>query len=119
MSDILLSTGNLPWDTWLRPNTRVMCSHMTSEPRALLQSLAHADLPPGMSLELGVPFSMDALSLPDNLPLHVMGGMGTAAAIAKHRQVIVDRKEYLHFASDYANRDCTADVVLILSLIHI
>ena len=113
MSDNILTTGNLLWETWLRPNTRVMCSHMTSEPRALLQSLAHADLPPGLSLELGVPFSMDALCLPDNLPLHVMGGMGTAAALARHRQVVVDRKEYLRFASDYANKASTADVVLI------
>jgi len=111
MTDVDLQP--LPWDTWLQPDTRIMCSHMTSEPRALIQSLARTDLPPGLTVELGVPFSMDALALPDSASLYVMGGMGAAAALARQRKIHIDRKEYLSFANDYANDICKADIVLI------
>lgn len=113
MSDIDLDAVSLPWDAWLQPGTHVMCSHMTSEPRALLQSLARASLPQPLSIELGVPFSMDALDFPDSVDLHVMGGMGTAAAMAKKRSLHIDRKEYLSFPQDYARGVSKADVVLV------
>ncbi len=86
---------------------------MTSEPRALLQSLTRAELPAGLSVELGVPFSMDALNFPDSVELHVMGGMGAGAALAKQRQLFIDRKEYLAFPEEYASAVCNADIVLV------
>jgi len=113
MTDIDISPSALPWETWLQPDSHVMCSHMTSEPRALLQSLARADLPPGLSVELGVPFSMDAHAFPETVTLHVMGGMGTAAALGKKRPLHIDRKEYPAFPEDYASGKCNADIVLI------
>ena len=103
----------LPWDDWLRPHTHIMCSHMTSEPRVLLRALSRSNLPTGVSIELGVPFSMDAQAFPDTVDIHVMGGMGTAAALARKRPLTIDRKEYLTFATDYASGTSQADVVLV------
>ena len=50
----------LPWNQWLEPHDYLLCSHMTAEPRALLASLAKATLPPGLTVDLSVPFSLDA-----------------------------------------------------------
>jgi len=113
MSDFSHNPPTIPWHSWLRPNMHVMCSHMTAEPRALLQSLAGARLPAALSIELGVPFSMDAEAFSSDIDLHVMGGMGSAAALARKRPLKIDRKEYLQFAQDYASGVCKADMVLI------
>ena len=103
----------IPWHKWLRPGMHIMCSHMTAEPRVLLQSLAGAELPDTLSIELGVPFSMDAEAFTDKVDLHVMGGMGSAAALARKRPLTIVRKEYHAFAEDYANGVCKADIVLV------
>lgn len=104
---------SIPWRNWLVPNSHIMCSHMTSEPRALLQSLAQTELPGGLSIELGVPFSMDAEEFPNSVALHVMGGMGTAAALAKLRKLQIDRREYADFAKEYSNQSRKAEMVLV------
>lgn len=103
----------LPWDKWLEPGDHILCSHMSAEPRALLLSLAKAKLPDNLSIELGVPFSPDAIHLPAPVSLQVMGGMGAAGALSKQRPTINDREEYLSILLDYASGRRRADVVLV------
>lgn len=104
---------DLPWDQWLEPNDYVLCSHMTAEPRALLASLAKTTLPAGLAVDLGVPFSLDAQALPHSVPLHVMGGMGSASRIAKDRPLIINRDDYLNVTQQYATGNRRADIVLL------
>lgn len=103
----------LRWEEWLQPGDHIFCSHMTSEPRALLASLASADLPDALSIELGVPFSTDTVALPDTVSLQVMGGMGAAGSLSRQRHTIIDRAEYLEILLDYASGRRQADVVLV------
>jgi len=104
---------SLPWHDWLQAGDHIHCSHMTAEPQRLLESLAQADLPPDVSIELDAPFSMAASALPTDITLQVMGGMGTARVLAKTHQLEIDRTEYPDLTNQYASGERKANLVLI------
>lgn len=91
--------ADIDWGRWLRPGDRLVTSHLSSEPSALVASLARwlagaADPPQPLHLLLGVPFSTAALALPETCAITTFGGMGSAAALARQRRIDISPLAY-------------------------
>lgn len=87
---------------------------MTAEPVALLQSLAFcAQLPQGLHLMLGAPFSQAAAGLPPGCELTTYGGMGSAGAIAQKRPVRFSPLAYRRAGTVYEEGVWRCDVALV------
>ena len=105
---------DIDWLRWLRPGDRLVCSHMSAEPVALLASLAACEaLPQPLELMLGVPFSMAAAELPGGCTLTTYGGMGSAGAIAQRRPVRLSPLTYGRAAAVYTSGAWQCDVALV------
>ncbi|ABD71868.1 putative 4-hydroxybutyrate-CoA transferase/hydrolase [Rhodoferax ferrireducens T118] len=110
------SASDLPWREILHPGAKLACSQMTSEPMALIASLANAlaqTPPPHMpaSLLIGTPFSTATQALPQDMAIATFGGMGAAATMARSRRLTVFPIHYSvseHWCTKYA-----ADVALL------
>ncbi|MBX2883370.1 MAG: hypothetical protein KTR32_25680 [Granulosicoccus sp.] len=109
----LQAPPTLPWQDWLQPGDRIVCSHMSAEPQLLLSSLAGGELPPSLTLDLGVPFSLAASAIPDTVSISTLGGMGSAGALAKARTLEFDRTEYPLLTEQFDTGGKRADVVLV------
>ena len=103
----------MDWARWLRPGDHVVCSHMASEPVALLQSLAQAGALPPIHLMLGVPFSDAALNLPAACAVTTYGGMGSGAQLARRPNAHLSPLAYSRSAAVYAQGLWPVDVVLV------
>jgi acyl-CoA hydrolase len=102
------------WARWLRAGDRIVCSHMTAEPVALLRSLAASQLHQGhFDLHLGVPYSMAAADFGPAASLTTFGGMGTAGALAKARAVQVSMNHYSQYDAAFASGAAPVDVALL------
>jgi len=110
-----VAQGNddIDWAAWLRADDHIVASHMSSEPSALLGSLAASgpDLP--LTIDLGVPFTRVAEQFGAHVAFEVMGGMGTARLLAKSHRVSVNRLGYRDIVASYRDRAKVADVVLV------
>lgn len=107
----------IDWTHWLRPGDHLVCSHMTSEPVALLQSLSGASLPFSVHVLLGVPFSNAAAALPPSIGVTTFGGMGSAAQLARSRSLDISLMGYADCARRFADTDSGLPVdVLLVSL---
>ena len=107
-----MQTDQIDWQAIVRPHDQLVCSHMTSEPVALLESLGR--VPPDMpfGVMLGVPFTLAASALPAHAMLTTYGGMGTARALARSRALIISRTPYSQCEAEYLSGKQTSDVVL-------
>ena len=103
----------IDWAQYLQPGDHVVASHMSSEPSALLGSLAAQGIDYPITLDLGVPFTLAPNDLDANVSLEVMGGMGTARQLAKTHAMRVNRLGYRDIVASYRNGERTADVVLV------
>lgn len=103
----------IDWTRWIRPGDHLVCSHMSAEPVALLQSLAQAALPQPMHLMLGVPFSPAAEGLPASCEITTYGGMGSAGRLAQHRAVHLSPLAYSRIGAVYAKGLWRCDVALV------
>lgn len=107
----------IEWAHWLRPGDHLVCSHMTSEPVALLQSLAAAGLPFSVSVMLGVPFSSAAAALPLSMRLTTFGGMGSASELARSHALQISLMGYGACARTFGQAEVDGgppvDVVLV------
>lgn len=86
---------------------------MSSEPVALLQSLAQSSEVPPLNIMLGVPFSDAALDLPFNFKLTTYGGMGSAAKLSQKRPVHLSPLRYSLCEQVYRQGVWPVDVVLV------
>ena len=103
----------MDWAHWLRAGDQLVCSHMSSEPVALLHSLAQSALPLPLHLMLGVPFSDAAAALPARCDLTTYGGMGSAARLAQQRFVHLSPLRYSLSGQVYHQGAWPVDVVLL------
>jgi len=107
----------MDWARWLQAGDHLVCSHMSSEPVALLQLLAQSlaqSVPPlPLHLMLGVPFSDAAQALPSSCEITVYGGMGSAARLAQARPVQLSPLRYSLCAHVYQQGLWPVDVVLL------
>lgn len=107
-------TAGVDWQRWLRPDDRIVVSHMSAEPVALLESLAAAGLPDlPLHLMLGVPFTQAAASLPAACALLTFGGLGSGAALAASRPVQISPLPYGRSEAVYRERTWRCDVALV------
>jgi acyl-CoA hydrolase len=106
--------ADIDWPRWLRPGDRLVASHMSAEPAALLASMAACTaLPQPLHLMLGVPFTQTAATLPPGCELTTYGGMGSAAAIAGTRTVRMSPQPYSRSAQLYEEGAWHCDVALV------
>jgi acyl-CoA hydrolase len=110
--------SSLAWDILVRPRDRVVCSHMTSEPVALLRALgaAAAQSAPdrqSFSIYLGVPFSDAADLFPPQTEFITFGGMGTAGALARRHRTHVSLTPYRLCGDAFGSGAQRADVALV------
>lgn len=106
--------ADIDWPRWLRPGDRLVASHMSAEPAALLASMAaFTAVPQPLHLMLGVPFTDAAAALPDGCELTTYGGMGSAAAMAGLRPVRISPQPYGRSARVYEDGTWHCDVALV------
>lgn len=86
---------------------------MTSEPVALLRSLAAAQPAMPLALMLGVPFSTAAADLPANVAITTFGAMGSAAAIGRGRTLQIGMAPYGRSAEPFMQPVVACDVALV------
>lgn len=104
----------IDWGHWLRAGDRLVASHMSAEPSALLASLAaHGDLPRPLHLLLGVPFTETAAALPPACEITTFGGMGSGAALAAKRSVAVSPLVYSRCEQVFDEGAWACDVALV------
>jgi acetyl-CoA hydrolase len=77
----------IDWHRLVRAGDQLVCSHMTSEPVALLQSLAESGIAVPFGLMLGVPFTTAAAALPGGVEITTFGGMGSALMLSRSHQL--------------------------------
>ena len=108
-----MQADQIDWQAIVRPHDQLVCSHMTSEPVALLEALGRTppDVPFGVML--GVPFTMAASNLPAHATLTTYGGMGSARALAHSRTLNISRTHYSQCEAAYVSGAQTSDVVLV------
>lgn len=110
----LISTKQIDWSRVVRRGDRIVCSHMTSEPVALLRSLADAGLYEGrFQVFLGVPFSDAGTYFSSNTRFKVFGGMGSAGALARTHKTLVSVQHYSQCQQAFVSGAEGADVVLV------
>lgn len=107
------STDPIDWAAWLEPGDHIVASHMSSEPSALLASLAASGPDFPLSIDLGVPFTMAADAFGSHVEFEVMGGMGSARLLAKGHRATVNRLGYRDIVASYRDGKRKADVVLV------
>lgn len=103
----------MDWGRWIRPNDQLVCSHMSAEPVALLESLALANPSYPLHLMLGVPFSTAAAALPANCTITTYGGMGSAGRLSQGRAVQISPIAYSRSATMYDQGLWACDVALV------
>ena len=104
----------IDWAAWVRAGDRVVCSHMTAEPVALLRSLATASLHVGQfHVFLGVPFSDVSAAFAVDTTFTTFGGMGSAGALARSHAVQVSMAHYSQCGLAFASGGERADVLLV------
>ena len=103
----------MDWAPWLRAGDHLVCSHMSSEPVALLQSLAQSAPSLPLHLMLGVPFSDAAAALPLSCEITTYGGMGSAARLAQLRKLQLSPLRYSLSGQVYQQGLWPVDVVLL------
>ncbi|MES2531392.1 MAG: acetyl-CoA hydrolase/transferase C-terminal domain-containing protein [Pseudomonadota bacterium] len=108
-----LEAGAVDWPALLRPHDRLVCSHMTSEPVALLRSLCAAAPAVPLSLMLGVPFTLAAAEAPAHVSLSSFGAMGSAAAIGRGRALQIGMAPYGRCAEPFEQPAVACDVALV------
>ena len=87
---------------------------MTSEPVALLRSLAASNPHDGrFHVFLGVPFSDAAASFSSDTTFTTFGGMGSGGALARSHTVRVSMRHYSQCAQVFASGDEHVDVALV------
>lgn len=103
----------IDWQAIVRPHDQLVCSHMTSEPVALLRSLGRTppDVPFGVTL--GVPFTMAADALPGHAAITTFGGMGSARQMARGRTLNISTTPYSQCEAEYVLGTQVSDVVLV------
>jgi acyl-CoA hydrolase len=104
----------IDWGRWLRPCDRIVASHMSAEPAALLASLAASTaLPQPLHVLLGVPYTEAAAGLPPFCELTTFGGMGSAGTIARRRPIAVSPIPYSRCERLYEVGAWSCDVALV------
>jgi acyl-CoA hydrolase len=102
------------WSMLVRSGDRVACSHMTSEPVALLQSLAESGAHDGrFNLFLGVPFSFAAGGFPLGTTFTTFGGMGSAGRLARSHTSHLSVSHYSRSADGFVLGTEAVDVALV------
>jgi acyl-CoA hydrolase len=106
--------ADIDWPRWLRAGDHVVCSHLSAEPVALLDSLTRCpQLPEPLHLMLGTPFSLAAAELPAGVELTTYGGMGSAGALAQRRPVHLSPLPYSRSELVYRQGHWKCDVALV------
>lgn len=108
-----LQVVDIPWDRCLQANDHVVCSHMSSEPSALLASLAANGPDRALRIMMGVPFTQAIVNAPAAYEITCLGGMGSAAAMAEHRRMQVSMLPYGQISRVYEDGRWPVDVVLV------
>ena len=103
----------IDWLSIVRPRDQLVCSHMTSEPVALLQSLGRSPPNVPFGVTLGVPFTLAANDLPAHAKLTTFGGMGSARLLARDRTLNISRTPYSQCEAEYLPGGLVSDVVLV------
>jgi acyl-CoA hydrolase len=108
------SADTLDWHRILRPGDRVVCSHMTAEPAALLRALAASQAHDGrFEVFLGVPFSDAASGFAPAATFTTFGAMGSAGALARGRATRISTAHYSQCGDAFASGASAADAVLV------
>ncbi len=108
-----IEVPSIDWSKFVRSGDRIVCSHMASEPVALLHSLAASGAHDGrMNIFLGVPFS-SAAGFPPNTTFTTFGGMGTAGVLARTHTTHMSTVHYSRCANGFATGEEGVDVVLV------
>ena len=108
-----MQADQIDWQAIVRLHDQLVCSHMTSEPVALLKSLASAPPYGPFGVMLGVPFTMAAEKLPAHATLTTYGGMGSARVLARSRTLNINHTPYSQCEAQYLSGVQTSDVVLV------
>ena len=104
----------LDWPALVRRRDHIVCSHMTSEPVALLHALAASGAHDGdFALFLGVPFSDAASVFPAATSFTTFGAMGSAGALARRHPTRFSLAHYSQCGDAFAAGAEAADVVLV------
>jgi acyl-CoA hydrolase len=103
----------IDWQRWLLPGDRVVCSHMSSQPRALQQSLLQHRPAMPLSVMLGVAFSPDMSAAPEGWQLQGLGAMGSGSVVASKRSFGLSTLTYSAYEQAYAQGLWPVDVVLV------
>ena len=110
----LASTQQIDWSRLVLQGDRIVCSHMTSEPVALLRSLADSGVHEGaFQVFLGVPFSNAGTCFSSRTRFKVFGGMGSAGALARTHTTLVSMQHYSQCQQAFASDAEGVDVVLV------
>ena len=108
-----IEVPSIDWSKFVRSGDRIVCSHMASEPVALLHSLAASGAHDGrMNIFLGVPFS-SAAGFPPNTTFTTFGGMGTAGVLARTHTTHMSTVHYSRCANGFTTGEEGVDVVLV------
>ena len=109
-----IDIGKLDWRALLRPGDRIVCSHMSAEPTALLRSLAERlPHPDAFDLFLGAPFGDAAGRMPPQVRLTTFGGMGAAAALGRTRDLRISPAPYSRCGQLFSEGIERCDVALV------
>lgn len=111
------TAASIDWRRLVRAGDQVVCSHMTSEPVALLHALGQAiQSAPGLAplrVYLGVPFSGAAGQFPATTEFTTFGGMGSGGSLARDHVTHVSLSHYQRCGDAFASGSEPADVVLV------
>jgi len=106
--------AGLDWSGLVRRRDHIVCSHMTSEPVALLRALAASGAHDGdFAIFLGVPFSDAASGFPAATSFTTFGAMGSAGALSRSHATRVSLAHYSQCGDAFAAGAEVADVVLV------
>src|SRR5450432_1480569 len=106
--------ARLDWVALTRPGDRIVCSHMTAEPVALLRALASSGAHDGrFDIFLGVPFSDAAGAFAAATVFTTFGAMGSAGALARTHTTRLSSVHYSQCGDAFASGARGADVVLV------
>ncbi len=104
----------LDWAGIVGPGDRVVCSHMTAEPVALLRALAASHVHEGrFSVFLGVPFSAAADDFPPATTFTTFGAIGSAGALVRRHATRISTAHYSQCGDAFASGAEVAEVVLV------
>jgi acyl-CoA hydrolase len=105
---------DLDWPRRVAADARIVCSHMTAEPVALLRALAASGVHDGrLDIFLGVPFSNAASTFAPQTTFTTFGAMGSAAALARSHRVEMSGAHYSVCGDIFQSGSARADLVLV------